>query len=261
MRLLSTTSLLQHYSNEFLLGDQHGLCFSGMFGALEDEPSPQTASKPPMTHRQTFRWHTPSITTAQGAPVALLAPHTLICANRDASNASGASGASSGLSNGTLYGVSGMQRGSGSGVVHDHGDLTGHGFAGHCWRAEFSSVQDCSRDPDLWHCWLVGSNGVYGTPSAIVSEFKPCHDTSKSSHELFTVIRQNLAYPTVTPSQPATPAGGATDSTITSPSPPWTVSADNFNLTDAEKELLRWHYCLGYLLFRRIQSWCGAALW
>jgi hypothetical protein len=66
MRLLSTTSLLQHYPNEFLMGDQRGLRLSG----TKPEPSPQTVSKPPMTRKRTSQWLTPSITTVPGIPVA-----------------------------------------------------------------------------------------------------------------------------------------------------------------------------------------------
>jgi hypothetical protein len=243
MRLLSTTSLLQHYPNEFLMGDQRGLRLSGTFGPLEAGIKPtngvEAAYDPQMNLPVAYAFDYDGSKRPSGLISSFNGSSS---ADRDASNAFGAS---SGVLNGVLYGVSASQRGDkDSGVSHDRGDSSGHGSVGHCWHAEFSSVQDGSRDPHLWQCWLVGSNGLYGTPSS-------CHDTSESSNEPF--IRQNLAYPTVTPSQPATPAASATDATNTSPSPPWMVSAENSNLTDAEKELLRWHYRLGHLSFRRIQ--------
>jgi hypothetical protein len=43
-------------------------------GPLKPEQSPQMASKPPMTHRRTFQWRTPSITKDPGVPVASSAP-------------------------------------------------------------------------------------------------------------------------------------------------------------------------------------------
>jgi hypothetical protein len=43
------------------------------------------------------------------------------------------------------------------------------------------------------------------------------------------------------------------ESAATNPSPSWTTSAENLNLTDAEKELLRWYYDIRHLSFRCIQ--------
>jgi hypothetical protein len=98
MRLLSTTSLLQHYPNEFLMGDQRGLQLSGTFGTPEAGTKPTNgveATYDPQTNlpvAYTFDYD------GSRRPSGLISSFNgSSSADRDASNASGAS---SGVSNG-----------------------------------------------------------------------------------------------------------------------------------------------------------------
>jgi hypothetical protein len=246
IRLLSMSSLLQEYPNEFLHADRTGLRLSGTFGApvggqramngIQATLDPQTNL--PVAYALDYDGSGRSSSSGSASNSSNRDPH------RDSTGSNGASspyGRSSqrgssqrgGASSRSRSGSSNPRRGSRS---NEHG--TSKYSAG--WRdsndrdngyTRASHPEDSKNNTQVY---LQNLNlGCYS-----------CQDT---------FCHQHSAYPSVTGDASSTDASNASK---TSPSPPWgTVSAvnNNFQLTEAEKELSRWHFRLGHLSFRRIQ--------
>jgi hypothetical protein len=128
--------------------------------------------------------------------------------------------------------------------VHADGFLTNDGIE--------VLVDPASNLPTAYAYQLGASEGIYRTPSSSSPSDGPSGPSPSSSGGY---AAHPHGAPTGNPSQAPTEGAPRRRAGPTNPPPSQSsaVSPSNYNLSDTEKELLRWHFRLGHLHMRRVK--------